>query len=155
MSAALHYFRPLLGSHICRACLNLCWRAEWNPKYEMIQQYICCQTPEYEKLCLFPAMSDCWSVRAGGTGGWVAGSNQFKSQSMFNPVSSLCVLILFYNLQSMFYNSQCSLCSMFCPSRHTLVACQCNGECHPVMLNVMTESRKLVRRDEQARQAGE
>ena len=105
-------------------------------------------------------MSDC-GMGADGTGGWRAGSNQFESQSMFNPVSALPVQCSAHPvLQSMFhsqciamFHSQCStlpLCSIFYPSRRTVVACQCNGECHPVMLDVMTESRKLERRDQQA-----
>ena len=96
------------------------------------------QTPEYytkqKALFVSTMMSDCRS-EAGGTGG-SAGSNQFKSQSMFNPLPPA----LFNVLPILFY----SQCSMFCPSCRSLVACQCS-EYHPAMLDVMTESRKLVR----------
>ena len=161
LSAALHYFRPLLGTDICR--VPTLYGAEYDPKYEVSVSCPTIHLPARHRntLALFVStMSDC-GMGADGTGGWRAGSNQFESQSMFNPVSALPVQCSAHPvLQSMFhsqciamFHSQCStlpLCSIFYPSRRTVVACQCNGECHPVMPDVMTESRKLVRRDQAA-----
>ena len=97
LSAALHYFRPLLGTDICR--VPTLYGAEYDPKYEVSVSCPTIHLPARHRntLALFVStMSDCGTSRAGGTGG-STGSNQFKSQSMFNPPLSLPVQCSMFN----------------------------------------------------------